>query len=330
MGQMRRREFLGVLGGAAVWPLAAHAQQPAVPVIGFLGSASPVAFMDRLQAFRRGLAETGFVEGRNVGIEFRWANNQLDQLPRLAEELVQQRVNVIAAPGNTAAAVAARAATTTIPIVFYIAGDPIQLGFVESLSRPGGNLTGVTNLQVELGAKQLELLHGILPRAHSFGLLVNPTNRGVAENLVEAVQGAAVTRGLQVHALWASAERDFNAVFDQTRQLQASGLIISSDAFFTSQVEQLANLVLQHRLPAVYPFHEFARAGGLMTYGASNTEAYRQAGVYTGRILKGEKASDLPVQQATKVELVINLKTAGALGLDLPAGLLARADEVIE
>jgi ABC-type uncharacterized transport system substrate-binding protein len=329
MAFLRRREFIGVLGGAVAWPLAAAAQQPS-PVVGFLGSASPSAFLERLEAFRRGLAETGFVQGRNVEIEFRWANDQLDQLPRLAEELIRRRVAVIAAPGNTAATVAAKAATTTIPILFYIAGDPIQLGFAESLSRPGGNLTGVTNLQVELGAKQIELLHGILPTAHSFGLLVNPTNRGVADNLIDSVQEGARTRGLQVHVLWASTERDFNAVFDQASQWQASGLIISSDAFFTSQVKHLASLALRHRLPAVYPFHEFARAGGLMTYGASNMEAYRLVGVYTGRILRGEKASELPVQQATKVELVINLKTAKALALEIPPTLLARADEVIE
>jgi putative ABC transport system substrate-binding protein len=326
---MRRREFITLVGGAVAWPLAARAQQSG-PVIGFLGSAAPGLFVERLQAFRRGLAEAGFIEGQNVQIEFRWANNQLDQLPRLAEELVQRRVNVIAAPGNTAATLAARAATSTIPVVFYIAGDPVQLGFVQTLSRLGGNLTGVTNLQIELGAKQIELLHETFPTAHSFGLIVNPTNRGVANNLVEAVEQAARARGLHVYVLYASNERDFSAVFEQASQRQASGLIISSDAFYTSQVKQLANLALQHRLPAVYPFDEFARAGGLMTYGASNTEAYRQVGVYTGHILKGEKASELPVQQATRVELVINLKTAKTLGLEIPPTLLARADEVIE
>jgi putative ABC transport system substrate-binding protein len=326
---MRRREFITLLGGAALWPLAARAQQPG-PVIGFLGSAAPESFAERLQAFRRGLAEIGFVEGQNVEIEFRWANNQLDQLPRLVQELVQRRVTVIAAPGNTAATIAAKAATATIPIVFYIAGDAIQLGFVESLSRPGTNLTGVTNLQVELGAKQIELLHELFPRAQSFGVLVNPTNRGVADDLVEAVKLAARARALQIHVLNASAGRDFNAVFDQATHRQTSGLIISSDAFFTSQVKQLASLALQYRVPTVYPFSEFARAGGLMTYGASNTEAYRQVGVYTGRILRGEKAAELPVQQATKVELVINLKAAKALGLTVPPALLARADEIIE
>jgi ABC-type uncharacterized transport system substrate-binding protein len=324
---MRRRDFISLVGGAAAWPLAARAQKP-VPIIGFLGSAAPEFFAERLQAFRRGLAESGFVEGRNVQIEFRWANNQLDRLPRLAQELVQRRVTVIAAPGNTAATIAAKAATNTIPIVFYIAGDAIQLGFVESLSRPGTNLTGVTNLQVELGAKQIELLHELFPRARSFGLLVNPTNRGVADE--EVVKVAASARGLQVHVLNASTGNDFNAVFEQTNQRQASGLIISSDAFFTSQVEQLARLALRYRVPAVYPFREFARAGGLMAYGASNTEGYRQVGVYTARILKGEKAAELPVQQATKVELVINLKTATALDLTVPPALLARADELIE
>jgi len=324
---MRRRKFIILLGGATMWPLAARAQR-SVPVIGFLGSAAADSFAERLQAFRQGLAEIGFVEGRNVEIEFRWANNQLDQLPRLAQELVQRRVTVIAAPGNTAATIAAHAATTTIPIVFYIAGDAIQLGLVDSLSRPGTNLTGVTNLQVELGAKQIELLHELFPRAHSFGLLVNPTNRGVADSLIEAVKSAARGRGLQVHVLYASSEHDFGAVFDQTSQ--RSGLIISSDAFFTSQVKQLAGLALQYRVPAVYPFSEFAKAGGLMAYGASNTEGYRQVGVYTGRILKGEKAAELPVQQATKVELMINLKTAKALGITVPPALLARANELIE
>jgi putative ABC transport system substrate-binding protein len=239
-------------------------------------------------------------------------------------------VNVIAAPGNTAATIAAKRATTTIPIVFYIAGDAIQLGLVESLSRPGTNLTGVTNLQVELGAKQIELLHELFPSARSFGLLVNPTNRGVADDLVEAVKLAASARRLQVHVFYASAGNDFNAVFDQASQRQASGLIISSDAFFTSQVEQLARLALQYRVPGVYPFSEFARAGGLMAYGASNTEGCRQVGVYTGRILKGEKVAELPVQQATKVELVINLKTAKALGITVPPALIARANELIE
>jgi putative ABC transport system substrate-binding protein len=302
---MRRREFITLISGAAAWPLAARAQQPR-PVIGFLGSADPESFAERLQAFRRGLAEIGFVEGQNVEIEFRWANNQLDQLPRLAQELVQRRVTVIAAPGNTAATIAAKAATATTPIVFYIAGDAIQLGFVESLSRPGTNLTGVTNLQVELGAKQIELLHELFPRAQSFGLLVNPTNRGVADDLIEAVKLAAHARALQIHVFYASAGHDFNAVFDQTGQRQASGLIISSDAFFTSQVKQLASLALQYRVPAVYPFSEFARAGGLMAYGASNTEGYRQVGVYTGRILRGEKAAELPVPQGTMVDLGIH------------------------
>jgi putative tryptophan/tyrosine transport system substrate-binding protein len=326
---VKRRAFITLLGGAAVaWPLKARAQQG--PVIGFLGSASPASFAERLQAFRRGLAEAGFVEGRNVEIEFRWANDQLDRLPVLAEDLVRRRVNIIAAPGNTAAAMAAKAATTTTPIVFYIAGDPIELGLVAGLSRPGGNLTGITNLQVELGPKQVELLHGILPTAHSFALLVNPTNRGVADSMVGAVEGAARSRGLQLHVHFASAERDFKAVFQQAKQREASALIISPDPFFTSHIEQLASLAMQHRLPAVYPFREFVTAGGLMSYGASNTEAYYLAGIYTGRILRGEKASELPIQQATKIELVINLKTANALGLTVPTPLLGRADQVIE
>ena len=328
---MRRRDFIGLLGGAAAaWPLAARAQRPAMPVIGFLGTDSPELYAFRLRAFREGLRETGYVEGGNVAFEYRWAEGHYDRFPALVAELVSLKVNLIGAFGSNSPALAAKAATATIPILFAIGGDPVAVGLVASLSRPGGNITGVATLSVELGAKRLEVLHELVPTTSSIALLVNPTDPANADPLSRDLQAAARTRGVALHVLHASTESDFDTVFASLRQLRATALIIASDAFFNSRTQLLTALAARHAVPTIYPFREYVTAGGLVSYGESLRDAYRLVGVYAGRILKGEKPADLPVQQSTKVELFINLKTAKALGLTVPPNLLARADEVIE
>jgi ABC-type uncharacterized transport system substrate-binding protein len=324
---MRRREFISLLSGAAAWPLAAQAQQPAMPVIGLLSSVTARQWAPFIAAFLQGLNEVGFVEGQNVATEQRWAEGQYDRLPAMAADLIQRRVAVIAAL-TTPAAVAAKAATATIPIVFTTIGDPVQIGLVTSLSRPGGNITGVTYLNVEVAPKLLELLHEVIPTA-TMAALVNPTNPN-ADTLSRSLQVAARTLGLQLHVLKASTEPDIETAFITLAELRVSGLVIPSDVFIITHEERLAAWALRHRLPAIFQTRALAMAGGLMSYSGSALDVYRQAGVYTGRVLKGEKPADLPVQQSTKVELIINLKTAKALGLTIPLPLIGRADEVIE
>jgi putative ABC transport system substrate-binding protein len=327
---VKRREFITLLGGAAAaWPLAARAQQPAMPVIGLLGATTAEGYAAQLAAFRQGLSEAGFVEGQNVAIEYRWADDQYDRLPALAADLVRRQVTVIATMGGNAASLAVKAAATTIPVVFHGSVDPVQAGLVASLNRPGGNLTGLATLNTETGQKRLELLHELLPTATTIGLLLNPAN---ANNEIQSkdAQAAARILGLQLRIVHASAERDFDTAFGTLSQAQAGGLVIASDGFLVSESEQLAALALRHMLPAIFQYRGFVAAGGLMSYGGSPTDSYRLSGVYTGRILKGEKPADLPVQQATKVDLIINLKTARTLGITFPITLLGRADEVIE
>jgi ABC-type uncharacterized transport system substrate-binding protein len=328
---MRRRKFIKLIGGAAVtWPVAVRAQQSALPTIGFLSAGSPDSSALSVAAFRRGLNETGRVEGRNVTIEYRWADGQNDRLPELAADLVRRRVTAIAAPGTTAGALAAKAATTTIPIIFAMGIDPVAAGLVHTLNQPGGNVTGVSTLNVGLGPKRLELLHEVVPAATVVALLVNPTNPGNAEVLLRDAQATAGALGLQVHVLNAKSEGEMQAAFAALLQLKAGGLVIGPDQFFNSRVEQLAALTVHHTVPAVYEGREFTAAGGLMSYGQSILDSYQLTGVYAGRILNGEKPADLPVQQSTKVELYINLKAAKALGITFPLPLLGRADEVIE
>jgi putative ABC transport system substrate-binding protein len=329
---MKRREFITLVGGAAAaWPLAVRAQQqPAMPVIGVLSAEWPEQFTDRLRAFHEGLRETGYVDGRNLAIEYRWAEGRNDRLPALAAELVHPEVSVIVTAGSTPAALAARAATATIPIVFYLGADPVEAGLVTSLSRPGGNLTGVVTLNVEVAPKRLELLHELIPTARIIAALINPTNPVLAETLTRDLQTAAHALGVQLHILHASSERDFDTVFASLVQPRAGGLVIGADALFNSRSEQLAALTIRHAVPAIYQFREFVSAGGLMSYGTTVVDTYRPLGVYTGRILKGEKPAELAVQQATKLELILNMKTAKALGITVPLPLLGRADEVIE
>jgi putative ABC transport system substrate-binding protein len=327
---MIRREFITLLGGAAVaWPLAARSQQASVPVIGFLGGESPDLWANFVRAFQQGLHETGYVEDQNVTIEYRWAEGQYDRLPSLAADLVQHKVAVIHAT-DTPAALAAKAATSTVPIVFTTGGDPIKLGLVASLRRPGGNVTGVTALSVEVGPKRLELARELFPGATTVALLVNPASP-LAATVSKDSQAVADTLGVRLHVLHASTEADFEAAFATAAQLRAAALVISTaDPLFNSHAAQLGALALHHSVPAIYQLREFATAGGLMSYGGYTTDTYRLGGVYTGRILKGEKPADLPVVQSTKVELIVNLKTARALGITVPLPLSGRADEVIE
>jgi putative ABC transport system substrate-binding protein len=327
---MRRREFITLLGGAvAAWPIVARAQQPAMPVIGFLNSASRDGYVPFVAAFMQGLKDTGYIDGQNVKIEYRWAEGHYDRLPALIADLVQHQISVLAAT-STVAALAAKAAKLTTPVVFTTSGDPVRLGLVDNLSRPSGNITGATQLNVEVGPKRLELLHELLPTATIIALLVNPTNP-VAETLSRDMEAAARTLGLQLHVLKASTDQDLDTAFATLVQLRVSGLVIASaDGFFTSRAEHLAALAVRHAVPTIYQYREFAAAGGLMSYGGHNRDSYRTAGIYTGRILKGEKPEDLPVQQVTKIEMVVNLKTAKALAVNIPLTLLGRADEIIE
>jgi putative ABC transport system substrate-binding protein len=326
--RLQRRELIALLGGAVAWPLAARAQQPALPVIGYLSSRNAKSDAPTLEMFRQGLAVGGYIENKNVAIEYRFADTRYDRLPDQAADLVRRRVSaIVAATGG--AALAAKAATTTIPIIFSIAGDPVGEGLVESLNRPGGNVTGISNLGGETGAKRWELLHELVPAAKTVALLANATSPFADEEWKEA-QAAAGALGLQVHLVRASSDRDLDAVFEDLARLGAGALVIGTDPLFTSASERLAALALRHKMPAVFRVRAFAVAGGLMSYGGSISEAYRQVGVYTARILKGEKPGELPAQQVTKIELILNLKTAKALGVTVPLALLTRADEVIE
>jgi putative tryptophan/tyrosine transport system substrate-binding protein len=327
---MRRRQFITLVGGAAAWPLAARAQQPAVPVIGYLSSRSQESDASFFSAFRQGLSEAGYVENRNVTIEYRFAGGQYDQLPAMAADLIRRQVTVIATSGGGPSVRAAKAATATVPIVFQAAIDPVEVGLVVSLNRPGGNVTGVTNLNLEVEPKRLELLHQVVPTANAFAVLVNPANPPNAEATIKGLQTAATALGLQLHILRASSERDIDAAFVSIEQKQIGGLVVSNDAFFTNRSQQLTALALRHGVPAIYGQREFAVAGGLMSYEGNILEAYLQFGHYTGRVLKGEKPADLPVQQVTKLELIVNMITARALGVTVPTSLLAIADEVIE
>jgi len=325
-----RRQFISTLSGAAAaWPLAARAQQPARPVIGFLNADSPTSYARQLSAFLKGLSEAGYVDGHNVAIEYRWAEGQNDRLPAMAADLVHRQVAVIAAT-TTAASLAAKAATTTIPIVFETGADPVELGLVPNLNHPGGNISGVTQTNQEVTPKRLQLLHELVPSASIMALLVNPASRYQADSQAKGVLSAADTLGLELHVLNASTDSDFDAVFTTLTQLRAGGLVVASDPFFIGRSEQLAALTLRHAVPAIFETREFAAAGGLMSYGADIADTYRLAGDYTGRILKGDKPADLPIQLASKVEFYINLKTAKALAITFPLTLLGRADEVIE
>jgi len=325
---MKRREFLGALGSAAAWPVAARAQQD-VPVIGFLNPTSPEGYPHVIAAFRQGLRQAGYVEGENVRIEYRWAQNRNDRLPALAAELVQRRVTVIAATGGDTSALAAKSATTTIPIVFNSGGDPIRTGLVDGLSRPGGNLTGVSRLGTDLLPKRLELLAEIAPKAGVIAFLTNPTLRDAALRGRD-VRAAGQSLGREIQILSANSDSEIEAAFASLKQINAGALLIVNDSFFNTRSGRLGALAMRHAIPAIYTNREFVTAGGLMGYGASLPEAYRLVGIYTGRILRGEKPADLPVQQQTKVDFIVNLKAARTLGLTIPLPLMGLADEVIE
>ena len=334
MLDMERREFIALIGGGVLLLAAklkrARAQQAAMPMVGILAVASPEANANRLRAFREGLSTAGYVEGQNINIEYRWAEAYTGQLPELAARFVEEQVAVLVTAGGTSAALAAKAATASIPIVFGIAADPVDVGLVASLNRPGGNVTGVTSLNIEVAPKRLELLHELLPSVTTMGLLVNPAVPALAAPVSRISQAAAHSLGLHLHVVHASSDRDFDAVFEKLIQIHAGALVIGPDNLFTAHSEQLAMLTVRHALPAVYEFRKFAAAGGLMSYGSSETEYYRLVGTYAGRVLKGDKPANLPVQQSTKVELVLNLKTAKALGVTVPLPVSGRADEVIE
>jgi putative tryptophan/tyrosine transport system substrate-binding protein len=325
----RRREFITLLGGAAAWPVAARGQQAVMPVVGFLHSA-PSTSAHLIAAFHRGLAETGHVPGRNVAIEYRWAEGQIDQLPELAADLISRRVAVIATPGSQPAALAAKAATAATPIVFGIAEDPVKLGLVASLGRPGGNVTGINFFTAELGAKRLALLHELIPGASRVGVLLNPADATRAESTLRDVETAARAIGLQIHVVRARTGREIDMAFADIVRERCDVLFVGPDPLFYNRRVQLATLAARFAIPATYAVRDYTEAGGLMSYGTDLVDMFRQVGVYTGRILKGTKAADLPVEQSIKFELVINLNTVRALGLEVPATLLARADEVIE
>ena len=325
---MKRRDFVAALGALAVWPLPTRAQ-PSMPVVGFVGSDTPDLYADRLRAFRLGLRVIGFDEGRNVAIEYRWAEGRNDRLAALTDDLIGRKAAVIVAP-TTPSALAAKAATQTIPIVFFVAGDPVQLGLVASLARPGRNITGATTLTLEVGAKRLELLHEMVPTAKVIAALVNPTSPNLSQIQSRDLQAAADVFGLQLYVLQASTDGDFNGAFARAKDLGAQALVITSDSFFFSRSEQLADLAIRHKLPNIHGFRESVAAGGLMSYGGGLTESFRWLGIYAGQILKGEEPANLPVQQSTKVELIINFRTAVAIGLQVPPTLIARADDVIE
>ena len=327
---MRRREFLGVLGSSAVgWPLTVRAQQPAMPVIGFLHLGSPQGRTQRLAAFRQGLGESGYIEGQNVAIEYRWAEDRYDRLPALAADLVQRQVAVIASPLVTPAALAAKAATSTIPIVFAVSDDPVKLGLVASLNRPGGNATGVNYFATALGPKRLGLLHEFSPRAGLIAVLLNP-NSPIGASATAELRAAAAVIARPIEIFHASNSDEINRAFTDLVQRKAGGLLVIPDTGFTSRIIQIVTLATRHSIPAVFQSREWAEAGGLMSYGANATDVYRQVGAYAGRILRGAKPADLPVEQSTKFEFVVNLQTAKAFGLEIPPTLSARADEVIE
>src|SRR5262245_19797379 len=328
---MRRREFITLLGGAAMtWPLVARAQQPAMPVIGLLDPRSPDGLADRLRGFRQGLNEAGFVDGQNATIEYRWAENQMDRLPKLADDLVRRQVAVIATPGGPAATFAAKAATTTIPIVFVVSEDPVRLGLVASLARPGSNLTGVNFFTGELTAKRLELLREVVPGASRVAVLVNPDNPTIVASTLRDLEPAARATGLQIQVVNASTIREVNEALTTLRRQAPDALLVGIDPFFNGRRVQLVHLATRHALPASYPARDYAEAGGLMSYGANIVDAWRQVGSYAARLLQGAKPGDLPVVQSSKLELVVNAQTATMLGLNVPQALLVAADEVIE